>query len=137
MSLGPCFVSNTGNLPDVIEQWEIRDYCLFTSAYNKQKYEKDARDQGMTIEKYNVFNIWSQIKYEETMNFSFITWAACWSTRVVSHSLENLTEYLTTVGHLKQIVLSKFLEHASFNFHKLLERRDVHCYKKQTALMPR
>lgn len=77
MSLGPCFVSNTGNLPDVIEQWEIRDYGLFTSAYNKQKLEKAARDHGMTKEKYNVLNIWSQIKYEETMNYSFITRAAC------------------------------------------------------------
>lgn len=27
--------------------------------------------------------------------------------------------HLTTVRHLEQIVLSKFLEHASFNLHKL------------------
>lgn len=46
---------------------------------------------------------------------------------VVSHSWENFTEYLTTVGHLKQIVLSKFLEHASFNLHKLLKSREQKC----------
>lgn len=60
-------------------------------------------------------------KYEETFHLQH---ELHMFTRVVYHSWENLTEYLTTIGHLKQIVLSKFLEHAPFNLHKLLKRKE-------------
>lgn len=39
--------------------------------------------------------------------------------------------HLTTVRHLEQIVLSEFLEHASFNLHKLCWREE----KNRNALL--
>lgn len=47
--------------------------------------------------------------------------------------------HLTTVRHLEQIVLSEFLEHASFNLHKLCwrEEKKRNALSKTNTLMPR